>query len=196
MNKWPRQSGSLTPMVLQSLGCQGLAVPGACCSHHAFEHWSNVAGTNPPPPSSKQGVQVQAPLLQRHLLCCQVWTSHSPSAAEACISSIEPPSSPAWNTNVAPMFLFFNKWHQHSPKWCHISCHSALLPNLQMLLWCLLTMAAFPTRVAMEQPGCPLSPGAVSVLAHGMCPVLALSCVQRLVGVGLLFCSKMMLGLC
>lgn len=35
----------------------------------------------------------------------------------------------------------------------------------------------------MEQEGCPLSPGAVSVLAHGACPVLALTCVQRQVGV-------------
>lgn len=122
MNKWPRQSGSLTPTVLQSLGCQGLAVPGACCSHHAIGHWLNGAGTNPPSPSSKQGVQVQAPLLESHLLFCQVWTSHSHSAAEACISSIEFSSSLAWNTSIAPMFLFFNMRHQHSPKWFHISC--------------------------------------------------------------------------
>lgn len=69
---------------------------------------------------------------------------------------------------------------------------------------CLLGSAAFPTRVVMEQTGGPVSPGAVSVLAHGTCPVLVLrpalkqqdactemsywecllNCVQRLVVVG------------
>lgn len=62
---------------------------------------------------------------------------------------------------------------------------TALLPNLQMPLWCLLTLAS-PTWVAMEQPGCLLRPGAVSILAHGARPVLAVSCVQQMLGLAIL----------
>lgn len=179
-----RQSGSLTPMVLQSLGCQGLAVPSACSCRHAFWTLIKWSRNKPPSPSSKQGVQVQAPLLERHLLCCQVWTSHSHSAAEAACPAL---NSPAVQPETQGL-LQCSSSLTHAISIPQSGCRSpvtALLPNLQMLLWCLLAMAS-PTWVAMEQPGCPLSPGAVSVLACGACPVLALSCVQQLAGLAIL----------
>jgi len=69
---------------------------------------------------------------------------------------------------------------------------------------CLLTTATFLTSIAMEQIGHTVSPGAVSVLAHGTCLMLTLrpalkqqdgctevayqeclmNCVQQLVGGG------------
>lgn len=164
--------------VLQSSGCQGLAVPGACCSQRAFEHQLNGAGTNPPSPSSKQGVQVQAPLSERLLLCCQVWTSHSHSAAEAAFPALNSPA--AWPETQ--QLLQSSSSLTRSQKWFQISCHRT---------------APKPPDAPLVPPGNGFSymsscgaaklssePGSVSVLAHGACPGLALSCVQQLLGVG------------
>lgn len=81
------------------------------------------------------------------------------------------------------MFLFFNTCHQHSSKWFHISCHCiAPQPPGAPLVAPRNGSFSYMSSHGAARLSCELR--AVAVLAHGACPVLALSCVQQLAGMG------------